>query len=776
MKKVMRTRKRLKAILAVGLAVITVFGMTGCRKNNNQGNTGISGSGKDNVFKLQTGFKPDFSPETAVDNGEKICILGNSHYESAGDSSAPAKIKWCVATLDGSCGQSYEYSVPAMENGYQNFNCRAAFFDADETLYVPFTSMSYEDNKEEAYIYKFSSSGEMLLNEKVCDQRVNQVIKVSDTMFLTVVNETGNVLMLDNGLKVTGTIEFPTGSGYGQNFIVTDDGKIYLYGRNMETNRNEFRPVDVNAKKIGDAVIPEFLNTTGAVGMQGMLNGKGYDCYFYDGEGISGVSIETGTKEKVLNFVDSDIDISLSNPEYDVIDKEHVVLVSGNGSEKEASLYVKVDPKDVVDKEIITLGGINFGWGDRNVKSLVNRFNKTSDKYRIRILDYTQYNILADDGSYTNEGALTALRNDMTTGKAPDIIITTGVDGTLNYMQKGAFADLKPLMTNAGYNPSDYLDNIVAAGSIDDKYYVMIPQFSVASYMIKAENANANGGISLDEYMALEKKMDNVGKSMSYYSKEGILLQSLKYNSRDFMDAAGNKCNFDSDEFKKVLTLANEFPSEGASDFYKTYESNYDGYQGDRYVMCEYEINSFRSLDHSRQSHFGNQKISVCGFPNLNGDGKGIIMPSVSLAISSKCKNKEGAFTFLEMYLSPEFQTVRDNGSNVRGFPFEKKAFEAMAETAKEPYMELIDGEWVPSENNYYYFDGKNIPYTDITQETIDSVKQYVTGADGINDGNDGIINIIQEEAASYFAGQKRVDEVTGIIQSRVGIYIREKN
>ena len=37
-------------------------------------------------------------------------------------------------------------------------------------------------------------------------------------------------------------------------------------------------------------------------------------------------------------------------------------------------------------------------------------------------------------------------------------------------------------------------------------------------------------------------------------------------------------------------------------------------------------------------------------------------------------------------------------------------------------------------------------------------------------------MNIIYEEAAPFFEGQKSVDEVTSIIQQRVSIYLNEKN
>ena len=58
----------------------------------------------------------------------------------------------------------------------------------------------------------------------------------------------------------------------------------------------------------------------------------------------------------------------------------------------------------------------------------------------------------------------------------------------------------------------------------------------------------------------------------------------------------------------------------------------------------------------------------------------------------------------------------------------------------------------------------------------IGDIKKFVLASDTISESRTGIMNLILEEAAPYFAGQKTADEITGIIQSRVSIYIRERN
>ena len=61
-----------------------------------------------------------------------------------------------------------------------------------------------------------------------------------------------------------------------------------------------------------------------------------------------------------------------------------------------------------------------------------------------------------------------------------------------------------------------------------------------------------------------------------------------------------------------------------------------------------------------------------------------------------------------------------------------------------------------------------------VTQEEKDKITQTIDNIQGMVQWNMPGVEIIYEEAASYFAGDKTVDEVAEIIQSRVKIYVNE--
>ena len=74
------------------------------------------------------------------------------------------------------------------------------------------------------------------------------------------------------------------------------------------------------------------------------------------------------------------------------------------------------------------------------------------------------------------------------------------------------------------------------------------------------------------------------------------------------------------------------------------------------------------------------------------------------------------------------------------------------------------------------YDDGWSYTYHQVTQEEVDMVLELMDVAKPASSSNDAIMSIINEEAEAYFKGQKSVDDVAGIIQSRVNVYVSENS
>ena len=75
-----------------------------------------------------------------------------------------------------------------------------------------------------------------------------------------------------------------------------------------------------------------------------------------------------------------------------------------------------------------------------------------------------------------------------------------------------------------------------------------------------------------------------------------------------------------------------------------------------------------------------------------------------------------------------------------------------------------------------YGLDDVEITLEAPVQADVDEVQKLIDRIEGIStyDQDTNLMNIITEEADAYFTGQKSLEDVTSIIQSRANIYINE--
>jgi ABC-type glycerol-3-phosphate transport system substrate-binding protein len=180
-------------------------------------------------------------------------------------------------------------------------------------------------------------------------------------------------------------------------------------------------------------------------------------------------------------------------------------------------------------------------------------------------------------------------------------------------------------------------------------------------------------------------------------------------------------------------------------------------------------LDNLRTVNRIAKGQFGTE-ITPIGFPTGSGNGANLSY-GMSFAISAKSKSQDGAWEFLRYYLGDEYQEQQQYQ-----FPISRKAFDKMAREALEkPYWLNEDG----TKNEYddiYYINNEEFVLEPPTQAEVDKIVAYILTVDTAIDYNETLTNIINEEAAAYFAGQKSVEEVVTIIQSRAQIYVSENS
>jgi ABC-type glycerol-3-phosphate transport system substrate-binding protein len=549
---------------------------------------------------------------------------------------------------------------------------------------------------------------------------------------------------------------------WGHNFVGTADGRTIYYCYNEFGIT--FQTYDPASGAFGEAVT---LNNLSAYGGMAIHPGVGYDLFINDDRILYGYNLG---KEAVpiMNFLDSDLFISgLSNvvgldattflaTTYDQVENRQIV-----------ARFTKIPPSEIQDRIAIVFGGTYIDW---NVKQQAVKFNKSNDKYRITLVEYGSiYN--------TNEdwrAGVTHLNTDIVSGRAPDIMQLSSDMPVKSYMAKGLFADLLPFIEkDAELDVNDLMPNVVASTSIGGKMYQLVPSYYVQTVFAKTSDVGPEPGWTLAEAKALlASKPPGTMLFDPFQNRLTVLQSALIYGGSQFVDWENARAHFDSPEFMEILELAKEYPEEidyamyEREGFWDDYES---AYREGRVLLLVSGIDNMRTVNRIAKGQFGTE-VTPIGFPT--GSGKGAALSyGMQFAISAKSKNQEGAWEFLRYYLSAEYQE-----SQTYQFPVSRKAHDKMAREATErPYW--LDENGVKQEyDDYYFVNGQEFVLAPPTQAEVDKMTEYILSVTTAIDYNETLLNIITEEAAPYFAGQKSVNEVVTIIQSRAQIYVSENS
>ena len=180
-------------------------------------------------------------------------------------------------------------------------------------------------------------------------------------------------------------------------------------------------------------------------------------------------------------------------------------------------------------------------------------------------------------------------------------------------------------------------------------------------------------------------------------------------------------------------------------------------------------LSSFRDYAYAKQGTFG-EDITFIGFPVEDGLG-GCLNIDQTMAISALSKNQDAAWEFVKSFFTEEYQDNLEYN-----FPVRISSMQKLEEKSWEkPYT--VDEQGNKHEyDDYFYVGGVEVPVEPLTKEESGKVLDYIKSLNTICTYNEDLNNIITEETESYFSGQKSVDEVVEVIQSRAKIYVSENS
>lgn len=749
--------KKMKKTMVLLMALMMCFIMAGCKKETGE--------------EVPTGnvYVPTFSEiqgdidwiNNIMSSGNKISLLGEVYdretYEyseklitldvvtgeqssrdlsfGGDDDKVSTSLQTIVRYKDGYMAVLYHYTMPTqeeMDSGYyeEQTSYDIVILDADfnELSTVSLDELSKKVEEETGWFYAQYIAG---------DQDGNIYIGGDNAVY--VLNSEGKQLY---EIKFTNWIN---------GMVATDDGQILVmyYDDQQEM---ALAPIDKNARAMGEA-LENVPVGNGNTGFFPAGNGKIYmnsstKLYLYD--------LNTQTSEVILDWVNCDINTyNLSG--FATLEDGSFVAVSVNydhsGDDTKTTIELanikEVPASSVKQKKIVTLAMMYLNY---DMQEQVIKFNRTNEDYRIQVKTYVN-----DD--YSNyEDAYTLFQSDIASGNAGDFFLAGNGDINVdNLIAKGALADLTKLIeTDEQIKMDDFIPNIIDVLSVDGKLYSISDSFNVQTLVGKVADVGEGRTWTFKDVMELVKARPD-SQLLSYSTKDSVLSTMLVYSMDCFYNSETGECSFDSEDFVQLLEICNTFPTEYNYDD-EEYVSLPTQLRSGKVLLTQLYLSDFDEVQ--LYSKLYGEPVNFIGYPT-NGTSGSVAGFDNRFCINAKSKNKEGAWAFIRQFLLPDYQ----NNLEWR-MPINKAAFEQRLADAMKVDEDNVGSSWM--------YDDVEIEMGPLDEAMVQTIRDIVYGINTESVYDESLYNIISEEAAYYFGGEKSASEIAGIIQSRVQIYIDE--
>lgn len=676
-----------------------------------------------------------------------------------------AKQSLCYYNLD-NLDESKEFmSFDGIVDEENTIYVNSLIADQNDNVYVLYVKQPYTDpalyeqedfdwdsywqeytKKQETFLCKYSADGEVLYEQNLTDfMRSEQDMYLSDG----VVDEAGNlyfssgnagIYKFDKDGNMAGKIAIGS-DDWVSSMGILPDGNVGVAINGM---KNEIKVLNVATGMVEKS----YTNLPANCYDPGVASTPDGKILLKTDAGLFAMDPATEENEQLLKWFDSDM-----NPDYvqnvtPLANGDFLVYyVSWDDNETSLVLMKKTDASTVVVKKTITLAC--FG-SSQSIQNEVVKFNKNSEEYRIEIKDYSE----GIDWSGANaedlyKDARTRFQNDIVSGNAPDMFVSYDMDPKI-LVKKGVVEDLGPYLDKSEkLQRSDFFESILEANSCDGVLYNLPATFNISTIFARTEDVEEYSKWTMEELKALGEKypdasiFPNAARDTIFYYLVGSSLDS-------YVNMETGECNLDSQDFKDVLEICKKYPKEfDWENGYVAEPKTLRDHSSLLYMTSIGDIDSYTIIS----AMYGCPVTSV-GYP-----GKGIKVNCEGIYISASSQYKDICFSFIEQTLEEE--SVLSWMSY--GFATQKTLFDKQME---EKLKQNGGGSWG--------WDDVTIEVPKATKEDVDAIKSMIDEVSGVSVYNEQILNIIQEEAEAYFEGQKSLEEVTGIIQNRVKLYVSE--
>lgn len=461
---------------------------------------------------------------------------------------------------------------------------------------------------------------------------------------------------------------------------------------------------------------------------------------------------DSDSSEAVLDFTDCGIAISAIRFFRPLGEKRFLIGCAEEGTPGIRFTWLMADEegqggteKEEKNKTQLVIATFN----SQNLQTSIVRFNRLHEEYELVTEDFG-----TDD--YTDISAFLGERDRfnayISSDSAPDII---DIDSTMyyhNYADKGYLLDLTDYIEESEkISREDILPRVWEDIAVDGRLYTMPRQITITVLACPAEFLDGKTSWTIEDYLELLERYPNAlsgdGASAERVKKD-ILRKALYAGINGFVDWKEGKAFLDEEEFRSLLRRIAALEVEEIPQSRK--EMARDG------ETVFWELSLHRVNELLQAEYYSGQELTLIGFP-VSGKVEGekshnLIGYNDMLGIHSGSRETEVAWEYVEECMLGALS---------------KSDF--FFRTGKEVFEEKIQ-EDVGVETRT--LDG-TLPAA--TQEEADKVRAAFEEGIYYSGANKPVLDIIEEEAGPYFRGEKELDDVVGIIQNRIQVYLNER-
>lgn len=564
-------------------------------------------------------------------------------------------------------------------------------------------------------------------------------------------NDEYSVIVFDATGKQTGKCVM---NSYGNELVVLADGRVGVIGW-ADEGGYEISLIDTKTMQLGEKISlgDDYISNLIPVDEENYLISESGALYK--------MNLNTLEKELYLSWVDADITSSSVNG-YQLMDDGRVLVTTETYDQTtyqradEIAIIEELPAEEAAKIQVITLACL---YTDSELEQYVIKVNKKNPETRIRIKTFYE-----DYGDMDYEDAMAGFMTAMASDPDVDMVFFNGSSpyaDMMNFAAKGLLIDLNQyLEADSEVKRADLMESVLNACTYNDKLVGLPTGFSVSTVLGRVSDVGTEPGWTFAEMKALLDSKEQGTQLFYGVNRDWALEMCLNVGYKQFIDMENVNCSFNTQEFVDVLEFANLFPEEFE---WKEDEDQTQLWHDGKVLLAEFGLRDFEEIQLYTEI-FG-EELTYIGYPTSEGNGA-LMSLSSCFGITKNCELPEAAWKLIREYFLPK-DTENDNyyrwNFSIRQDEFDKFCEDAMKEDENG--------------GSYWGWGDFEVELKPATKEQVDAVKDLVANITAVDGAmSDDIMNIIKEEAAAYFSGNKTAEAVAETIQSRVWVYLSETN